>query len=100
MARHSEQQDRPSVRERTKIQGRFDLVLLLLLATVFFTISAPDEPWSWLTTTVILAACLSITMWALGARPRVVRAGLLFAGKEASGSFLPHLATRLRYQAG
>jgi hypothetical protein len=55
------------------------VVLLLLIATVFFSISAPDEPWAWLATAVILAANLRITMLASGVRPKVVGAWTAFA---------------------
>ncbi len=73
-------------RERARVQGRFGVVLLLLFATVFFSISAPDEPWALLVTTVGLAANLGIAMWASGARPLVVRAwwGIAVLGIGAS----------------
>lgn len=44
------------------------MVLLLLIIAVFFSISAPDEPWALLATTVVLALTLSIAMWASGVR--------------------------------
>ena len=65
--------------ERTKIEGRFGMVLLLLISAVFFSIAAPDEPWALLATTVVLALTLSIAMWASGVQPKVVRAWLGFA---------------------
>ncbi|MBV9454525.1 MAG: two pore domain potassium channel family protein [Rubrobacter sp.] len=65
--------------ERTKIEGRFGMVLFLLIIAVFFSISAPDEPWALLVTTIILALTLSVAMWASGVRPMVARAGLGFA---------------------
>jgi hypothetical protein len=65
--------------ERTKIEGRFGMVLLLLIIAVFFSISAPDEPWALLVTTVVLALTLSIAMWASSVQPKVVRAWLGFA---------------------
>jgi len=68
-----------SERERTTNQGRFGIVLLLLVIAVFFSISAPDEPWAVLLTNVVLAATLSIAMLASGARPKVVRAWWGFA---------------------
>jgi hypothetical protein len=74
-----EQNSRLSERERTRIQDRFGIVLLLLITTVFFSISAPDEPWAQLVTTVVSAANLMIAMLASGARPRVVRAGSFIA---------------------
>jgi 4-amino-4-deoxy-L-arabinose transferase-like glycosyltransferase len=61
-----------SERERTRIEGRFGMVLLLLIITVFFSISAPDEALAWLATTAILATNLSIAMWASGVRPKVL----------------------------
>jgi hypothetical protein len=60
-----------SERERTRIEGSFGAVLVLLLVTVFFSISAPDEPWAELATAVVLAITLSITMLASGARRRI-----------------------------
>jgi len=67
-----EQHERLSERERTKVEGRFGMVLLLLIITVFFSISAPDELWAWWATTVVLAVTLSIAMLTSGARPKVV----------------------------
>ena len=49
-------------------------MLLLLIITVFFSISAPDETWAWLTTAVVLAVTLSIAMLASGAQAIVMRA--------------------------
>jgi hypothetical protein len=72
----TEQQDRLSERERTRIEGRFGIVLLLLIIAVFFSISAPDEPWPFLATTLVLATNLSISMWASGVRPKVLQAWL------------------------
>jgi hypothetical protein len=46
---------------------------------VFFSISAPNEPWAWLATAVLLAANLRITMLASGVRPKVVGAWTAFA---------------------
>ena len=65
-----------SERERTRIEGRFGTVLLLLVIAVFLSISAPDEPWVLLMTTLVLAASLSIAMWASGVQPKVLRAWL------------------------
>jgi hypothetical protein len=42
--RQPELQGRLSERERTEIRDHFGVVLLLLIATVFFSIAAPDEP--------------------------------------------------------
>jgi hypothetical protein len=56
------------------------MVLVLLIIAVFFSISAPDEPWVLLMTTLVLAASLSIAMLASGARRKVVRAWLVVAG--------------------
>ena len=39
-------------RVRSRIRDRFGLVFLLLITTVFFSISAPNERWAWLATTV------------------------------------------------
>ncbi|MDQ3285990.1 MAG: potassium channel family protein [Actinomycetota bacterium] len=81
----SEEQTQPqpqgllSEREKTPIRDRFGVVLLLLIATVFFSIAAPNEPWAWLATSVILAANLRITMLASGVSPKVVWAWTAFA---------------------
>jgi hypothetical protein len=74
-----ERHGRLSERERTKIRDRFGRVLLLLLITVFFSIAAPDKPWAWLATAVILATNLRIAISASGAGPKVVRAWSLVA---------------------
>jgi peptidoglycan/LPS O-acetylase OafA/YrhL len=60
-------------RERSRIRDQFGVVLVLLMVTVFFTISAPNAPWAWLATTATLAASLTIAMVASGARKRTVR---------------------------
>jgi hypothetical protein len=65
-----------SERERTKIEGRFGVVLLLLIVAVFFSISAPDGPWAQLLISVVFAVNLSIAMLASGVRRKVVRAWL------------------------
>ena len=75
-----ERHDQLSEREQTKIRDRFGRVLLLLIATVFFSIAAPDEPWAWLATAVVLSVTLGIAMLASGARPKVVGAWLVVAG--------------------
>jgi Ion channel len=81
----SEEQPQPerharlSERERTKVRDRFGRVLLLLLITVFFSIAAPDKPWAWLATAVVLATNLRIAISASGAGPKVVRAWSLVA---------------------
>src|SRR3954464_5821504 len=69
-----------SEREQTKIRNRFGRVLLLLIATVFFSIAAPDEPWAWLAAAVVLGVTLGIAILASGARPKVVGAWLVVAG--------------------
>lgn len=85
-------QDRPepqgllSEREKTQIRDRFGVVLLLLIATVFFSIAAPNEPWAWLATAVILAANLRITMLASGVSPKVVWVWTAFAVSHVSVS--------------
>ena len=82
----SERRGQLSERERSKIRDRFGRVLLLLIITVFFSISAPDEPWAWLTTTVVLDATLSMAMLASGARPKVVGAWLCVGGLGVAAS--------------
>jgi hypothetical protein len=74
--RPSDRDGQLSDRERIKIEGRFGLVLLLLIVSVFFSISAPDEPWVWLLITVVFAANFSIVMLASGVRRTVVRVWL------------------------
>src|SRR5215208_2148245 len=80
--RPSERDGQLSERERTRIEGRFGMVLLLLIITVFFSISAPGEPLAWLATTAILATNLSIAMWASGVRPKIL---LMWLGVAALG---------------
>jgi hypothetical protein len=74
--RPSDRDGQLSDRERIKIEGRFGLVLLLLIVSVFFSISAPDEPWVWLLIMVVFAANFSIVMLASGVRRTVVRVWL------------------------
>ena len=76
------------MREKTEIRDRFGVVLLLLIATAFFSISAPNEPWAWLATAVLLAANLRITMLASGVRPKVVGAWTAFAVLHTGVSIL------------
>ena len=85
---HPEQHGRLSEREHTKIRDRFGIVLILLIITVFFSISAPDEPWAWLTTAVVLAVTLSIAILASGAQPKVVRAWLGVGGLGIGASII------------
>jgi hypothetical protein len=63
-------------REPARIRDQFGVVLVLLIVTVFFTISAPNKPWAWLATTATLAATLMIAMIASGAQSRWVRRGI------------------------
>ncbi len=76
----SEAQGQGGERERTRIGDRFGVVLLLLLATMFFSIVAPNDPLAWLVTTLILSLNLMVAMLASGASMRVVRGGLALAG--------------------
>jgi hypothetical protein len=66
-------------RERSRIRDQFGVVLVLLIITVFFSISAPNEPWAWLATTVALAASLMVALLASGAQRMVVRGGMALA---------------------
>ena len=61
------QAGRVDERERSRIRDRFGVVLALLMVTVFFSISAPNEPRAWLATTATLAASFTIAMLASGA---------------------------------
>jgi Ion channel len=66
-------------RERSRIRDQFGVVLVLLIVTVFFSISAPNERWAWLATTATLAATLTLAIVASGAQKRVVAAGIALA---------------------
>jgi Ion channel len=59
-------------RQRTKIEGRFGVVLLLLVMVVFFSIAAPEGSWALLLTTAVLATTLGIAMLASGVSKRAV----------------------------
>ena len=83
-----ERGDQLSERERSRIEGSFGAILVLLIITVFFSISAPDEPWAELATAVVLAITLSITMLASGARRGIVRILLGCAGLGIAASFI------------
>ena len=76
------------------------MVLILLLVAVFFSISAPDEPWAVLLTIVVLAANLSIAMLASGARPKVVRAWWGFAVLGVGVSFYVTITQELEVGSG
>ncbi|HEX5849864.1 MAG TPA: potassium channel family protein [Rubrobacter sp.] len=65
--------------ELSRIRDQFGVVLVLLIVTVFFTISAPNQPWAWLATTATLSATLMIAMVASGAHRHWVRAGIAVA---------------------
>ena len=75
---------RLSERERTRIENRFGVVLVLLFFAVFFSIAAPEGSWPLLLTTVVLATTLGIAMRASGVQPKIVWAwlgvGLLTVG--------------------
>jgi Ion channel len=77
-----------SERERSRIRDRFSIVLVLLISTVLFSISAPNEPWAWLATTVVLAVSLMVAMIASGAQTKVVLAGLALAGIGLGASII------------
>jgi voltage-gated potassium channel len=70
---------RADEQERSRIRDHFGVVLALLIVTVFFSISAPNEPWAWLATTATLAATLMLAMLVSGARKLVVRTGIALA---------------------
>jgi hypothetical protein len=65
--------------ELSRIRDQFGVVLVLLIVTLFFTISAPNDPWAWLATTATLSVTLMIAMVASGAHKRWVRAGIAVA---------------------
>ena len=56
--------------EWSRIRDRFSIVLVLLIITVFPSISAPNTRWAWLATTVALAASLMVAIVASGAQAR------------------------------
>jgi peptidoglycan/LPS O-acetylase OafA/YrhL len=70
--------------EWSRIRDRFSIVLVLLIITVFFSISAPNTRWAWLATTVALAASLMVAIVASGAQPKVVRAERVGAAPAGS----------------
>ena len=86
--RRSERGGRPTASERAGVEGRFGVVLFLLLVAVFFSVSAPDGPWAVLLTTVLLAVCLAVAMRASGARARAVRAWWAVAALGVGASVL------------
>ena len=73
---------RAEERERSRIRDHFGVVLVLLIVTVFFSISAPNEQWAWLATTATLAATLTLAMLVSGAQKRVVRMGIALAASS------------------
>jgi Ion channel len=95
--RQPEREGQLSERERTRTEGRFGMVLLLLIITVFFSISAPSEPLAWLATTAILATNLSIAMWASGVRPKVL---LIWLGVAILGISVSILIVATTQEAG
>ena len=70
---------RAEEREWSRIRDHFGVVLVLLMVTVFFSISAANASWAWLATTATLAASLTVAMLASGAQQKVVRAGVALA---------------------
>ena len=84
----SEQRSQISERERTRIRDRFGTVLLLLIITVFFSISAPAEPWPRLAVSLVLAAILVTVMLASGVRWKFVRAWTVVAALGVGASIL------------
>ena len=76
------------------------MILVLLLITVFFSIAAPDEPWAWLATVVVLAATLRIAMSASGARPNVVRTWSVVAGLGIGASVFIAITQAPKYASG
>ena len=98
--RPPERDGRLSERERTKIEGRFGIVLLLLIIAVFFSISTPDEPLAFLATTLVLATSLCIAMWASGVRPKVLRSWVGFAVLGIGASILIAITQEARDASG
>ena len=98
--RPQERDGRLSERERTKIEGRFGIVLLLLIIAVFFSISATDEPGVFLVATLVLATSLCIAMWASGVRPKVLRSWVGFAVLGIGASILIAITQEARDASG
>lgn len=71
--------ERAEEREQSRIRDHFGVVLVLLIITVFFSISAPNKSWAWLATTATLAASLTVAILVSGAQKRVVGAGIALA---------------------
>jgi hypothetical protein len=86
--RRPERGGRLTARERTKVEGRFGAVLVLLFVAVFVSVSAPEEPLAVLLTTVLLAASLAVAMRASGARPGTVLAWWVIAALGVGASIL------------
>jgi hypothetical protein len=95
-----ERDGRLGERERTKIEGRFGMVLFLLVIAVFFSIAVPQGPWALLLTTVVLATALSIAMLVSGVQPKVVRAWLGVAVLGVGVSVLIALTQETRIAGG
>lgn len=98
--RQPEQRGRLSERERNKIRDRFGRVLLLLIIAVFFSIAAPDGPWAWLATTVVLAANLRTAMLASGSQPKFVRVWSAVAGLGVGVSIFIAITQAARVASG
>jgi hypothetical protein len=96
----AEQDGRLGERERTKIEGRFGRVLLLLVIAVFFSIAAPEGSWALLLTTVVLAITFGIAMVASGVRPKAVWAWLGFAVISVGVSVLIALTQDIKIAGG
>ena len=86
-----------SERERTRVEGRFGNVLALLFVAVFFSIAAPEGPWAFLLTTVVLATTLAIVMLASGVRRKVIHVwlGVAVLGVGFSASIVLTQETRI-----
>jgi uncharacterized membrane protein len=95
-----ERDGRLGERERTKIEGRFGMVLFLLVLAVFFSIAVPEGPWALLLTTVVLATTFSIAMLVSGVQPKVVRAWLGVAVLGVGVSLLIALTQETRTAGG
>jgi hypothetical protein len=95
-----ERDSRLAERQRTKVEGRFGLVLFLLVIEVFFSIAAPEGLWALLLSIVVLATTFSIAMLASGVQPKVVRAWLGVAVLGVGVSVIIALTQETRVAGG
>jgi hypothetical protein len=94
------QRGRLSESERTRIEGRFGLVLALLFIATFLSIATPQRAWTLLLTSLVLATTLGIAMLVSGVSKRAVRAWLSVAVAGLGLSMLIALTQEPRVAGG